>query len=137
MVRIKDIAIINYYKKINRYSFNVLIGSLEIDNYFDDIDVYFIDNDDEIINLVRKITDKYKNVVIAYSFSSPQIWEIYSSIIKLKKELKTDVLFIAGGPHPTGDPIGTLKMGFNYVVRGEGEVTFNKFIKYWCIYDIF
>jgi len=31
---------------------------------------------------------------------------------------------MAGGPHPTGDPEGTLKIGFNIVVIGEGEEIF-------------
>ncbi|WP_075049362.1 TIGR04013 family B12-binding domain/radical SAM domain-containing protein [Ignicoccus islandicus] len=35
--------------------------------------------------------------------------------------LKGKVTLIAGGPHATGDPYGTLKLGFDYVVKGEAE----------------
>ena len=34
-----------------------------------------------------------------------------------------------GGPHPTGDPEGTIKMGFDIVVRGEGEETLMEILK--------
>ncbi|MBI4734154.1 MAG: TIGR04013 family B12-binding domain/radical SAM domain-containing protein, partial [Rubrobacteridae bacterium] len=35
-----------------------------------------------------------------------------------------EFLLVAGGPHPSGDPFGTLKMGFDIVVIGEAEETF-------------
>ena len=38
-------------------------------------------------------------------------------------------MLIAGGPHSAGDPLGTLKMGFDIVVRGEGEEAFPNIIK--------
>jgi B12-binding domain/radical SAM domain protein len=34
-----------------------------------------------------------------------------------------NVTLLAGGPHPGGDPLGTLQVGFDVVVLGEGEAT--------------
>jgi B12-binding domain/radical SAM domain protein len=39
------------------------------------------------------------------------------------------VLWIAGGPHPTADPEGTLRLGFDAVVLGEGEATLVDLLK--------
>ena len=39
------------------------------------------------------------------------------------------MLWIAGGPHPTADPEGTLRIGFDAVVLGEGEATLPDLLK--------
>lgn len=57
-------------------------------------------------------------------FLTPQLWDIYRIVGLIREKFKDKILLIAGGPHPTGDPIGTLKIGFDIVVRGEGEETF-------------
>jgi B12-binding domain/radical SAM domain protein len=48
---------------------------------------------------------------------------------KIRVKNRDKFLFIAGGPHPTGVPEGTLEMGFDYVFRYEAEESFKKFIK--------
>ncbi len=45
-----------------------------------------------------------------------------------KKEMEGFKL-IAGGPHATGDPIGTLQLGFDYVILGEGEERLPRFLR--------
>jgi len=47
----------------------------------------------------------------------------------LKKYLPEYIIFLAGGPHPSGDPVGTLRAGFDYIVIGEGEKTICDFMK--------
>jgi len=61
--------------------------------------------------------------VLGISFFTTQLWEINDLLKLLRAKYKKKVLFIAGGPHPTGDPKGTLNMGFDIVVVGEGEET--------------
>ena len=47
----------------------------------------------------------------------------------LKKLIKSNkLILIAGGSHPTGAPKDTIKMGFDYVIVGEGEITLQKII---------
>src|SRR5205085_11135776 len=38
------------------------------------------------------------------------------------------LLFVAGGPHASGDAAGTLAMGFDLVFIGEGEYSFTTFL---------
>jgi B12-binding domain/radical SAM domain protein len=71
---------------------------------------------------MEHITHEYNQVFVGISFFTSQLWDI-SRIVKLLKERYPEAFYIAGGPHPSGDPEGTLNMGFNVVVRGEGEET--------------
>ncbi|WP_349256731.1 TIGR04013 family B12-binding domain/radical SAM domain-containing protein [Methanocella sp.] len=54
--------------------------------------------------------------IMLYSFASPQARSIFREV----KAARTDSVFIAGGPHPSGCPEETLEY-FDYVVVGEGE----------------
>lgn len=42
--------------------------------------------------------------------------------------VRRHILFVAGGPHASGDARGTLAMGFDYVFIGEGEYSFTQFL---------
>jgi len=120
----KDIGLVLYYNKQNRYSFNALVGAIETEEYLDGLKIYFMNRENELISELEDITKKHEKVIVGISFFTTQLWDIYGVLKKLKekngnKPLKP--LYIAGGPHPTGDPLGTLRMGFDIVVRGEGE----------------
>ncbi len=125
----QDTAFVVYYYKNNIYSFNALIGALETDPYFDQFAIYFIPKRDELIHSLKDIINKHKLVVIGISFFTTQLWEIYDLITTLKKRYSRKVIYLAGGPHPTGDPLGTLKLGFDIVVVGEGEETIIELLK--------
>lgn len=121
-------ALIFYYAKENRNSYNALAGAME--NYPDikRINVYFLPNEKTLFQETRTIVKNHKKVIIGISFSTPQFWQIKGIVEKLKRQKSPNALFLAGGPHPTGDPHTTLKIGFDLVVNGEGEETFLKFL---------
>ncbi len=57
---------------------------------------------------------------VGMSFSSV----LFSRAAHIREQIKAqrpELPVIAGGPHPTADPEGTLKTGFDYLVMGEGE----------------
>ena len=120
----KPIALILYYNKKNIYSFNALIGALESDEIISDTDIFFISEKKELSKTIECTIPKYKKVILAISFFTTQLWETKNLIKSLQELYRKKLIFIAGGPHPTGDPLGTLKIGFDIVVRGEGEETF-------------
>jgi B12-binding domain/radical SAM domain protein len=62
--------------------------------------------------------------IMLYSFASPQAPRVYKEV----KSARTDSVFIAGGPHPSGRPEETLEY-FDYVVIGEGEETLPELVK--------
>ncbi|MEW6608903.1 MAG: TIGR04013 family B12-binding domain/radical SAM domain-containing protein [bacterium] len=119
----KDMALILYYNKQNKYSFNALVGALETEEYFDDLKVYFINRENELTLELENIIKKHKKIIIGISFFTTQLWNTLRIIRNLRKQYSHKPLYIAGGPHPSGDPSGTLRMGFDIVIRGEGEET--------------
>lgn len=66
---------------------------------------------------VKKTKSPVDGIMI-YSLSSKQAYKIFKEV----ENATTKSVFIAGGPHPSGDPVGSLEY-FDYVVVGEGEAT--------------
>jgi B12-binding domain/radical SAM domain protein len=62
--------------------------------------------------------------IMLYSFASPQAPRVFKEV----SSARTDSVFIAGGPHPSGCPEETLEY-FDYVVIGEGEETLPELVK--------
>jgi B12-binding domain/radical SAM domain protein len=62
--------------------------------------------------------------IMLYSFASPQAPHVFKEV----RSARTDSVFIAGGPHPSGRPEETLEY-FDYVVIGEGEETLPELVK--------
>jgi B12-binding domain/radical SAM domain protein len=125
----KNIAFVVYYHKNNKYSFNALIGALESDDSIYDIDIFFIKTKENLITILRDLIRKYDKVILGVSFFTTQLWEINGLIKTLIKKYNKNLIYLAGGPHPTGDPLGTLKIGFDVVFIGEGEETLIEFFQ--------
>ncbi len=122
-------AFICYYTKHNRNGFNALIGALETKDCFQDVKLYIFRKEGNLFSSLDSIVKRHSKVIIGFSFFTTQLWKIYPVIKKLKQKYGKRILCIAGGPHPTGDPLGTLRMGFDIVVRGEGEETFIELLR--------
>jgi len=125
----KDTVLVYYYTKQNRNSYNVLTGALEVDGYFDNLDIYFEDDREKIKIIISELVKKHKKIILAISFCTPQIIDVSSLVKELKNKYKDQIIFIAGGPHPSGDSENTLKIGFDIVVVGEGEEIFPELLK--------
>ncbi len=125
-----DLALILYYTSNNRWSLNAIVGSLETDVYLEDLKIYFVQKPKDLFPNITKATSKHNKVLVGFSFCSPEFFEMKKLIENLKNKFSNDkIIFIAGGAHPTGDYKSTLKMGFDIVVRGEGEVTIRELLK--------
>jgi B12-binding domain/radical SAM domain protein len=118
-----NIAFVVYYQKDNIYSFNALIGAIETEESLSTVRIYFVRGKSNLIHDLNKILLMHKKVILGISFFTTQIWEISDLIKNLRKQYDKNLLIVGGGPHPSGDPFGTLKMGFDLVVIGEGEKT--------------
>ena len=110
-----------YYHKYNFYSLNAIAGALETDNVFEKLEFFFIKSKDELIKTLELLVKAYDKIIIAISFFTTQLFETYDLVKLLKHRFGTSLFLVAGGPHPTGDPSETLKMGFDTVIVGEGE----------------
>ena len=119
----KKIAFLIYYHKQNFYSLNAIAGALETEDIFESIDFYFVRTLDKLLVTLEEVIKTYDKIVIGISFSTIQLFETYELVQRLKNRFPERFLTVAGGSHPTGDPYGTLKMGFDIVVVSEGEET--------------
>jgi B12-binding domain/radical SAM domain protein len=115
----------------NRYSVAVLAGTLEVDERLQEVDLHFLksnpknERDAAFLDQAIRLAKHYDKLVLGFSFHTPNVIPMSQTIGKLRERLeqtRTDnVTLIAGGPHPSGDPLGTLEMGIDIVVVGEGE----------------
>ncbi|MCK5588522.1 MAG: B12-binding domain-containing radical SAM protein, partial [Candidatus Lokiarchaeota archaeon] len=82
----KDMALVLYYNKQTRFSFNALVGALETEEYFDDLPIYFISHENELISELGSIIKKHENVIVGVSFCTTQLWDTYRLIRELREK---------------------------------------------------
>ena len=107
----------------NRFTLPVLLGCAEqkgLSKYFR---VLLASSKDEI---EQKIGGE--EALIGYSFMTPNLEEVREEVKWLRGNLSGEPIFMAGGSHATGDPEGTLALGFDFVFAGEAEETFPAFL---------
>ena len=120
---------------VKRFSINALTGAIEQD---EDLQVRLAFPHprslaacrDEIERLALEVGPS-GTVVIAFSFMSSALVTTARLLHELQDSLpawRHQLLFVAGGPHASGDAAGTLAMGFDLVFIGEGEASFLAFL---------
>jgi len=120
--------------KSNRYSIAALAAALDLwysRRGLEPPRVVVARSSQEMQESASNLRRRGYTVIAAYSFMTTDLVEWLPS---LRSELgglkKVGAVTVAGGPHPTGDPLGTLRLGFDYVVIGEGEEAFPALIAY-------
>ena len=125
----RAVAVAFLASDVNRFSINALTGAIEQDEALQ-VTLSFPHprNAQAEIERLLAVAD---TVVVAFSFMSSALL----STMQLLEQLRTRfvhteerVLFVAGGPHASGDVSGTLAMGFDVVFIGEGERSFTEFL---------
>jgi B12-binding domain/radical SAM domain protein len=109
----------------NWYSFVPLLNSIDRSNL-----------DAEVILSKSPVRDlagargKHDPVIGCMSFLTTQAGQVEQLVSDIRSRLGDGVRLVAGGPHATGFPQDTLAMGFDAVVRGEGELVLPDVIKH-------
>ncbi len=120
---------------VNRFSINALTGAIEQDRGLH-VQLAFPHPrsvsacQSEIERLIQEVGPA-GTVVVAFSFMSSALLTTAQLLKQLREGLagsRSQLLFIAGGPHASGDAAGTLAMGFDAVFIGEGEHAFTTFL---------
>jgi len=122
------LALVFYYSDKHRYSINALLGTIEQDEELKHLNTFLFENPPDLLKGIRGLPSHYEKVIVGISFFTTELWETINLVESIKR-LERRVFLIAGGPHPSGDPEGTLKMGFDLVVRGEAEETLKELLK--------
>jgi B12-binding domain/radical SAM domain protein len=112
----------------NANSVSALTGALEVDQRFSDLAIHFLWEDADLARRVGELAEGNERLVVAFSFATANVPQVAGVLEQLRgyfnRNRLTNVTLVAGGPHPSGDPEGTLEFGFDVVVVGEGERTF-------------
>ena len=126
-------ALIFSLEKKNFYSITPLVAAIDQNEKLCGFDLILESDVDS--KKTQSYLKKYDRVIIAFSFRTAQLEKIYSVMNELYINLKTQdlkrIMFIAGGSHSTGDPMSTLRLGFDYAFIGEGELSFSLFLEKW------
>jgi radical SAM superfamily enzyme YgiQ (UPF0313 family) len=128
------------YFKGNRYSIHALAGALETHPLLRDLPVEYPLYPHDLIVRAAELKRAGQPVLIAVSLNSIQFvgtrkWmsELLRSIeienVSESNFSESGVFLLAGGPHPTADPRGTLELGFQAVITGEGEAAFVELVQ--------
>lgn len=116
----RKIQLIFRRTQANRFTLPVLLHALEASGAVLQFEICFADR----FSLLRQRENKFLAV---YSFMTPHLPQVMKEVQILRKN--PNACLVAGGPHPTGDPEGTIQMGFDVVFAGEGEASFPQFCK--------
>jgi len=117
-------SLVLYYPKVARYSIHALAGALETREKLDHLTVRLPHDEEELLAVLKSCPDE--TVPVGISFTSAQMGRAKNLVQRIRAigPCARRLFLIAGGPHPTGLPEGTLRMGFDAAVCGEGEETF-------------
>ncbi|MEM0027017.1 MAG: TIGR04013 family B12-binding domain/radical SAM domain-containing protein [Ignisphaera sp.] len=126
---LSDVCIAMVYDKNNRYSVNALIAAVESRNPSVRVTRIPLYKSFDVVQQIIDLNKYCKRIIVGFSFMTPQLL-IVKDIAKLIKTYVPKALLVAGGPHASGDPLGTLtKLDFDVVLYGEGEDIINDLIK--------
>jgi B12-binding domain/radical SAM domain protein len=127
MKRMSEQALVFITERYNRNSIAALCGALEGDERFGGLKVLFLNHRDAPARL-EELQSNHDLIIVAFSFCTPNLIEVAQTLAALSRQLEqrenNGFFLMAGGPHPSGDWHGTLKLGFDCVVVGEGEISF-------------
>jgi B12-binding domain/radical SAM domain protein len=122
--------ILFYYDKSTKYSINPLIAVIE--KALKDISIDLAHSLDDLRARVLDINSKGEKCVAAFSLLTTMLTNdaFLTELVNTIKFLKSNkCISLVGGPHATGDPLGSLKsLGFEYVFIGEGEESLLEFL---------
>lgn len=123
------LAVVFLASDVNRFSFNALTGAIEQD---DSLSIpLFFPHPRDATTTIEKLLPTVETIVVACSFMSSALLSTKLTLEHLQTafaQIRDRILFVAGGPHASGDATGTLAMGFDIVFIGEGERSFLEFL---------
>ena len=112
------------------YTISYLAAILETTGLDEKVEVYVSKNPCIAPEHIRFLSNLHEKLIIAYTLRTTSlVWSVdcVREVVRAPRSLSNTVV-VAGGPHASGDPAGTLGLGFNYVFHGEAEHSLPAFI---------
>lgn len=117
-----------YYSNKTKYGLNPLIALALGAGY----EVVLAEDMNELMEAMASV-DRARRAFAAFSLNTIMLTEgdflgKLREVVSLAR--RRGILTIAGGPHPSGDPLGTLfSLGFDIAFVGEAELSFSEFLQ--------
>ncbi|WP_440059683.1 TIGR04013 family B12-binding domain/radical SAM domain-containing protein [Thermogladius sp. 4427co] len=115
-------ALILYLDRFTRYGVYSIVS---VADRFRWLDVYIVESPSVFYSLVDIVYSRYRKCLVGFSLMTTRVAdENYLALLRdlVEYSRRRNCISIAGGPHASGDPIGTLfSLGFDIAVVGEGE----------------
>ena len=122
ILMLDQLAVVLLDTKWNRLSVNALVGALETAPELDAMELRLPASETQLERDVAELVSRGKRPIVGVSFTTPRLPRVRQMVQRVSGKTGP-ILWVAGGPHPTADPEGTLRLGFQAVVCGEGEST--------------
>jgi B12-binding domain/radical SAM domain protein len=75
------------------------------------------------LEAIRPVAGGGTATLVCFSFMTPLLETVAAEVRLLRERRRANILLVAGGPHASADPEGTLALGFDIVFVGEAEET--------------
>jgi B12-binding domain/radical SAM domain protein len=109
----------------NRLTFPVILHELESSGLQRFFHITLIRNRAELQNFIGTVNLG----LLFYSFMTPHLVEVAGELKDVVQQKNPLLKTVAGGPHTSGDPTSSLKMGFDYAFSGAAETGLSHFIQ--------
>ncbi len=117
-------ALVLHERKVGKYGLVVLLGAVEADPRSRDLPASLARGLPAAVAATRAALAAGRRPVVGWSFMTASLGEVTAELAAFRAAVNDpSVLHVAGGPHPSADPAGTLAAGFDLAARGEGEGT--------------
>lgn len=122
-------AVVLYKHPLTRYSTNAVTASLDM---FTEANIYVVEDHRIVIPVLENLRAKYDRIILGMSLLTYMLADdkFLEYVLMLTRYARSHgILAVAGGPHATGDPIGTIiSLGFHASIIGEAEETFPELV---------
>ncbi len=112
-------GVVFLYEKHNRYSVHALLGAMDVTDTRIPVVLARLDE-------IARASQMFDNPLIAMPLHTVFLAENWDRVVRTVRESRGTR--VAGGPHATGDPVGTLNIGFDLVFVGDSEESFVDFL---------
>jgi B12-binding domain/radical SAM domain protein len=118
------VALVLHYRRIARLALDVLLGAVETHPLAADLPVERAESPAALAAAIRRQAAAGRTPVVAWSFFTASFPEVRAELAQVRAETAgVHAVHVAGGPHASADPAGTLGAGFDLAAIGEGEET--------------
>lgn len=117
--------------KFNKNSIAALTAAIQVTRKTSELEPVVLWDSLSLVAEVKKADFEGCSSVVCFSFTTLHFLDSLKELLLIKEQLiniSKPPIFLAGGAHPSGSPEETLRFGFDYVVKGEGELAFPAFI---------